>query len=230
MGETVWVYIPVQDLLIKRDKPEKIIKTFEIEKLDGEFLNRSLRLEYAIKNIPRTEEDEEYKFNEKMMDKFGDVWKTIRRVLFSTQHQKEGQPKFFCTILVDTKTGIGIRTIAYYEDIKKVSYELISYDEYQHRSIQDVFEDAQMVGDEEGARVTYFDVTMKDFVAAQVYHRIKLKFQKPEADKNADIDKEILKIVVYVFKTYNFGDFDAVDVNNVTSGYKVSFNKPAILE
>ena len=37
-------------------------------------------------------------------------------------------------------------------------------------------------------------------ITDEIKHRIKLRFQKPEATKNVDIDKEVLKIAVYCQK------------------------------
>ena len=63
----------------------------------------------------------------------------------------------------------------------------------------------------------------------QVMHRINLKFGKPEVDKNADVDKEIAKIITYVLKTYGLKDFTAVELNNLITQNKIILNRKAIL-
>jgi len=45
---------------------------------------------------------------------------------------------------------------------------------------------------------------LEEFIADQIQNRIKLKFQKPEVPANADIDKEVLKIVNYTLAAYQF--------------------------
>jgi hypothetical protein len=69
---------------------------------------------------------------------------------------------------------------------------------------------------------------MADFVIQQIEHRIKLKFQKGEFGKKADIDKEVLKATVYTIKAYDFKDFDEVELYNLTTNNKVTLNRAAI--
>jgi hypothetical protein len=72
---------------------------------------------------------------------------------------------------------------------------------------------------------------MEDFIAAQIRHRIKLKFQKPEVSGDyVDIDKEIIKIAVYTIKTYNFKDLSVVELNNLFTNNKLELNRQAIWE
>jgi hypothetical protein len=65
-------------------------------------------------------------------------------------------------------------------------------------------------------------------VAAQIQHRIKLKFEKPEVDKNADIDKEILKIAVYTIKTYGLRNFTSAELNNLVTQNRIILNQAAV--
>jgi hypothetical protein len=57
-----------------------------------------------------------------------------------------------------------------------------------------------------------------------------MKFQRPEVDKNADVDKEILKIVIATLKAYNFMDFNLVELDNVATANKIIMNQRAVLE
>lgn len=62
----------------------------------------------------------------------------------------------------------------------------------------------------------------------QIKHRIKLKFQKPEVDKNIDIDKEILKIIIYTIKTYDLRNFREVQLDNLVTENRVILNQAAV--
>ena len=228
VGETVWVYVPVKDIFVKSDKPEKYLERFAIEKINDDFKEESLRLEYAIKVVPEQEKYQDYKYNKDVMEKLNNVWKVLRRVVFSMERGTAKEPQFFCLVTADIKNGFEIKEIFYYLDLKKVSYEFISWDEYHHRSIQDTNISPEIIDDKEGLHLNYKDITMADFIAAQIQHRIKLKFQKPEVDKNADIDKEILKIIVYTIKTYNFRNFTAVELNNLLTSSKTILNQGAV--
>jgi len=228
VGETVWIYLPVEDLIVKTDKPEKYSEKFEVEQVKNEFNFDSLRSEYAIKTVPEEEKYQEYKYNKDVLDKINDVWKVLRRVIFSMECERAGEPKIFCLVTADIKNGFEMKEVFYYLDLKKVSYDFISWGEYQHRAIQETNVSAQIIDDKEGLHVDYKNITLADFIAAQIQHRIKLKFQKPEVDKNVDIDKEIMKIIVYTIKIYDFRDFTTVELINLLSNNKIILNQGAV--
>lgn len=228
IGQTLWVYLPLEDLIEKADKPEKYLERFEIEFNKGEFKESALKLTYLIKPVPEQEKYQEFKYNKAALEKINNVWKVIRRVLFSMKHSQQSGPQFFCLITADIKNGYMIKEIFYYLDVKKVSYEFISWTEYQHRTIQDMEIAPQIIGDKEGLNLDYKDITWKEFIAGQIQQRIKLKFQKPEVDKEVDIDKEILKIIVHTIKTYDFRDFSDAELNNLLTNNRIVLNRQAL--
>lgn len=230
VGETVWIYLPVENLFEKANKPEKYIDKFVIEKSGVEFIGSLLKVGYKIRPIPDEEKPQEFKYNKAVMEKVSNVWKVLRRVLFSMERPKKGEPKFFCLVTADIKNGFEMSELFYYLDLKKVSYGFISWNEYLHRAIQETDFLPEIIGDKEGLSIKYHDITMQDFIIRQIQHRIKLKFQKPEVDKTVDIDKEIKKIIIYVFKTYNFKDFSMVELNNLFTDTKIISNRLAIWE
>ncbi len=228
VGSTLWIYLPLEDIFEKSEKPEKYVERFEIKDNREDFQGGTLDLEYLIRPIADQEKTNELKYNKSALDKVNDVWKVVRRVLFSMERLKGNEPQFFVMVTADIKNGFEIKEISYIEDLKKVSYEFISWGEYQHRTIQDTAISPAIVGDKEGLHLDYQDITMQNFIAAQIRQRIKLKFQKPEVDKSADIDKEILKIVVYTLKTYSFKDFSSVELNNLLTNNKIILNQAAV--
>jgi hypothetical protein len=228
VGETIWVYLPIEDLLKESDKAQKYTEKFEVGLLDNKFEDNSLQLEYSIKNTPEIEKTQQVDYNKSMAEKMNNVWKVIRRVILSMDRSRPDVPKFYCLITADIKNGFEIRDLCYYEDLKKVTYEFISWGEYQHRAIQDVIQSEEILGDTQGLHVQYKNITWKDFLSSQIIHRIKLKFQKPEVDKDADIDKEIIKVIVYTLKTYDYRDFTTVEINNLLTNNKITLNQGAI--
>ena len=230
VGDTLWVYLPVEDLLAKSDKPEKYVEKFVLERTEALPDSSSLKFEYLIKPIEDREKTQEYKYNKLVLEKINNVWKVLRRVVFSLDRSKTGEPKFYSLVAADIKNGFAMKEVFYYLDLKKVSYEYISWGEYQHRAIQDVDLNPQFIGDKEGNYVDYKNITMREFIMGQILHRIKLKFQKPEVDKNANIDKEIIKIIAYTTKIYDFKDFDAVELENLVSKNRIILNQAALLE
>jgi hypothetical protein len=210
------------------DKPAKYIERFAIEQNSESLENGVFKLEYNIKSVPEQEKFQQIKINEAVFKKINGVLTVLRRVLFSIDPKKAGEPKFFSVVCADIKNGIEIRQLACYLDLKKVSYGFIGVEEYQHRSIQDLNIEPRAIGDKQGLYIDYKDISMGQFIASQIQHRIKLKFNRPEVDKNADIDKEIIKVVVYTIKAYNFKDFSTVELNNLITNNKITLNQQAV--
>jgi hypothetical protein len=131
-GRTLWLYLPLEDLFQKADKPEKYFERFEITNNQAEFKDGSLRLNYLIKAIPEKEKLQQYKYNKETFEKINKVWKVIRRITFSMAHSGKSEPQFFCLVTADIKNGFQMKETFYYLDLKKVSYEYISWGEYQH--------------------------------------------------------------------------------------------------
>jgi hypothetical protein len=69
---------------------------------------------------------------------------------------------------------------------------------------------------------------MEEFIAAQIKSRTRLKFQKPEVDRKADMDKEVLKVTAATLKIYDYKDFRQVSLNNLRTGEKIILNEGAI--
>jgi len=228
-GATLWIYLPLEDIYAKKDKPEKYLERFIIEENKNEFKDNGFRLEYLIKPIPEEEKLDEYKYNKDALDKINNTWKVLRRVLFSMERSKGQEPQFFWLVTADIKYGFLMKELFYLTDLKKVSYEFISWTEFQHRTIQDMENNFGIIGDKEGKVLDYKEANLADFIAMQIQHRIKLKFQKPEVKEGADIDKEITKIIANTVRIYDFRDFSEVELSNLASKNKLILNRAALL-
>ncbi|MEI6631851.1 MAG: hypothetical protein WCL25_04485 [bacterium] len=229
VGQTLWIYLPVENMFTKSDKPEKYSERFAVDYAQGEFKESLFKMEYLVRPVPETMKQQGYKYDKAVSEKVNNVWKVLRRVIFSTDHSKNNAPKFFYMITADTKNGFKIQELFYSLDLKKVSYGYISWSEYQHRSIQETQLSPFIIGDKQGLHLNYKDITMEEFLSRQISHRIKLKFQKTEVEKNADIDKEIYKIIAHTLKIYNFKDFTAVELNNLLTRDKAVLSKADVL-
>jgi len=229
VGSTLWIYLPIPEGIVeKSNKPEKFIERFVIEQNNNELKDEIVSVNYLIKPVPEQEKLQDMKYSKAAFDRINNVWKVLRRVIFSMEHLEQNSPKFFVTVTADTKNGFLIKEIFYYPDFKKVSYELMSWGEYQHRAIQETEVSPKIIGDTQGLNLKYSDISFEDFILQQIQHRIRLKFQKPEAEKNADIDKEILKIIRYTLKAYGFKDFSTLELNNLATVRKITLNQTAV--
>lgn len=229
LGSTFWVYLPLENIVSKPDKPEKYVERFLLEDKKNSLDEKILKVNYLVR--PTTEKDklQEMALNKSVNEKIFNVLQVIRRVLFSMGNSKQDIPQFFCIVTADIRNGFELKQIFYFLDLKKLSYSFISQTEYQHRIIQDTAISAEIIGDRTGSHLNYRDITLEEFIADQIQSRIKLKFQKPEVEASADIDKEVLKIVTYTLNAYQFKDFALLEMANLANGTKIILNQTAIL-
>ena len=229
VGSTLWVYLPLENIVSKPDKPEKYVERFLLEDEKNSLDEKILKVNYLVRPTTEKEKQQEMALDKSVNEKIFNVLQVIRRVLFSMGNSKQDIPQFFCIVTADIKFGFEIKQIFYFLDLKKLSYSFISQTEYQHRIIQDTAISAEIIGDRTGNHLNYRDITLEEFIADQIQNRIKLKFQKPEVQANADIDKEVLKIVTYTLDAYQFKDFTLAEIANLATGRKVVLNQAAIL-
>ena len=229
VGQTLWVYIPLENIITKPQNPEKYIERFLVEDKKNTLSEGILRVSYSIKPVAEKEVKQEMSLDKKVNEKIFNVLQVIRRVLFSTDNSKTNNPLFFCIVTADIKNGFQIKQIFHLLDLKKISYGFISQTEYQHRIVQDTLVSALIIGDSQGTHLDYQNITLEDFIASQIQNRIRIKFQKPEVEKNVDIDKEVLKIVSYTVDAYNFRNFTLLEMVNLLNARKTIFNRAAVL-
>jgi len=227
VGQTLWIYLPIEGILenTSANKPQKYWERFEIKDNKSDFKNGLFQVTYNVKRVPEKERVQETGYNKEALEKINDVWKVLRRIVFSMKETEA--PKFFFLVTSDIQYGFTIAEIFYFQDIKKVSYSLISMTEYQHRSINQMEISPQVIGDKEGKFLNYRDIPMEEFIAMQIENRIRLKFQKPEVDKNANIDKEVLKAVNDTLEIYDAKKYKVFlnNTNSPANKLKSSLNK-----
>jgi len=228
-GRTFWVYMPLENIITKSQKPEKYTERFLVEDRKNQFNERVLRINYLIKPVPETEKQQDMSLDKSVNTKIFNVLQVIRRVLFSMDNSEvKNNPLFFCIVTADIANGFELKQTFHCLDLKKISYGFISQTEYQHRIVQDTEISPQIIGDREGRHLVYQDITLEDFLAGQIQGRIRMKFQKPEVEKNVDIDREVSRVVSLTLNTYAFKDFALVEMTNLATGAKIILNQTAI--
>lgn len=229
IGDSLWVYMPLENIISKPAKPEKYIERFTLEERGNALDEKILKINYLIRSTAEKEKEQEVTIDKSVNEKIFNVLQVIRRVLFSMDNLKKDAPLFFCIVTADIKNGFELKQIFHLMDLKKLSYGIISQTEYQHRIIQSTAISPQIINDLEGRHLDYRQITLDEFIADQIQSRIRLKFGKPEVEKNADIDKEVLKIVASTLNIYEFKDFNFVELMNLVTGAKVVLNQAAVL-
>jgi hypothetical protein len=228
VGQTLWVYVPLEDILEKDKKPEKYPERFRISENENELNSGYLILNYLIKPVPERQKKQEYKFSKASMEKIGNVSEVLRRVILSMDPKARDGIKFFYLVAADIKNAFEIRELIYCRDMIKVVYKFISPGEYHHRVAYDSRQSFKIVGDKEGRHLNYKNITMGEFITQQIKHRINLKFQKPEAKQGADIDKEIAGIIIETLKIYAFRKVDSAELNNLVTQNKIILKQAEI--
>ena len=229
-GQTLWIYLPLgEDLFVDSDKPQESISRFDFKHAEGILRKKTLNFVYDIREIPETKESQNKKFNPKAGEKINKVLRCVRRVIFSLKRQKNG-PQFFVVVATDTKNGFELIDTTYIDDLKKVLYEMISWIEYQYRTVEDLKLAPEAIGDLTGKHLEFYDVDFERFLIEQIKQRLRVKFNRSELPKGVDIEKEVLKSIRNVFEIYNFDDFLLLDMHNLASDKKISFSRAMVLE
>ena len=233
IGQTLWIYLPLEeDLFVDSDKPQESISRFDFKHAEGILKEKTLNFVYDIREIPETKESQNKKFNPEAGKKINKVLRCVRRVVFSLKREING-PRFFTVVTADTKNGFELTDTTYIDDLKKVLYEMISWTEYQYRTVEDIKLAPEAIGDLEGEHLEFHDVNFERFLIDQIKQRLRIKFSRsselPKAG-SVDIEKEVLKSIKTVFKIYNFSDFLTLDIYNLASEKKISFSKAMVLE
>lgn len=224
VGQTLWIYLPFKRIFEKSDKPEKKIEKFRVALNTYNFVTGGLRVTYLIRVVPQIERIQEDRIIKSVFEKINKVGLVMRRAIFSMDKKNKESIKFCCLVIADIKNGFEMRQLFYCQDISKVSYRIISPLEYQHRVSFTSALLPKIINDREGRYIDYKNVSLKDFVAEQIKHRINLKFQESEVDQDADIDKEIEKIVIETINIYGFKGFKEVELNNLFRDEKIALN------
>ncbi len=195
-------------------------------------------------------------FDEAMIDKLRNIFSTIGRVLVSA----DKTPEFFALVVSDTKIGLDYTIIGNVLDMKKSYIEYIPLAEANRRYVVRLKMEPLAINDAAGNHIMVYDVEMPDFLSEQIAQRIGAKFQdewwkkyfkvenseggftnnvfyftysiKPAAkpEKEIDIKNEILKIIAYCIKTYEFRDFSTIEIIDTGKKEKTVISKAAIWE
>lgn len=228
--QTLYVYLPLEEeIFIESDKPQEYLKLFEVTSIESSFHDDTISFGYNIKAIPEAKEAQNKKINPLVSKKMQQVFSALRRVLFSLKHSEDG-PKFFIIATADIKNGVEILETTYIDDFRKVLYGMLSWTEYQHRSLQDIKISLEAIGDLEGKHLEFRDVDFSEFLVEQIKQRLRIKFNRPEVEKGADIDREVLKSIKNVLEIYNFKEVNLLELNNLVTNNKVYLSRAALLD
>lgn len=209
-------------------------------------LTKILDKEYGIK--------EDKIFDEEMMDKLRNILITIGRVLVNSDYA----PEFYALVASDINLGIDYTLIGNTLDIKKSQANFIPWTEANRRYVIRLNMAEEAIGDTKGWHIQTYDIRLPDFLAEQMAQRIGARFRDEGLKKYFEIEKsegrflnntfileyslqelakpgqeidvkeEMLKIISYCLKTYDFKDFSMIELTDLVTGNKLALSYAAI--
>ena len=209
-------------------------------------LDKILDKDYGVK--------EDKIFDEEMTNKLRNILTTIGRVLISSNYT----PEFFALVASDIKIGLDYTLIGNVLDIKKSYAGYIPWPEANRRYVIKFNLSPEAIGDTTGKHLAAYNLTLADFLAEQMAQRIGYQFQgegrkkyfkleKSEGkflngtfslnyaikqiaqpDREIDMKKEVLDIITYCIKTYEFKDFSTLEVTDLLTQEKLILGNVAI--
>ncbi|MDD5432951.1 MAG: hypothetical protein PHO70_08240 [Candidatus Omnitrophica bacterium] len=210
-------------------------------------LDKLLHKDYGVK--------EDKFFDDEITEKLRNIITTTGRVLISS----DNAPEFYAILASDIQSGIDYTMIGNVMDIKKSYAGTIPMMEANRRYVVDFKAAPEAIGDLTGNHLKGRNITLPVFLAEQIAQRISFRFQdewlkdyfKVESStgkfgkytfkieyeitqikkppKKIIIKNEVLDIIAYCLKTYDFKDFSMVEVTDLATKERSDLSKAVIL-
>ncbi len=220
VGNTLWIYLPFEKDIFQL-KANRFGQTNRclIGYLESDFTEKVFYFEYQIMPLLKTEEAKGYTYSltESMGEDFQNLLNVIYRVYFNAQEE----PEFYVLVMADIINGVEIIYTIYGLDLKKIYNHAIPGEEYYKRIPQDIKGDLAIIHDRSGRHLSYREIEMGEFLAKQIAQRIRIKFIGTEDICDAP-EEEILKIIAYCLRAYQFKDYRKVIMINLLTGIQMT--------
>ena len=199
----------------------------------------TLWLYIPLERIFKEKFNPEDPFEEESLNKIRNVMTVMSRVVLSA----DKKPGFYVMVISDIKNlGADYTLIGQVLDIDKSNSGYIHWSDMDKRYIKSFVFNPQAMGDKEGKHLQFYNVTLKDFMTNQILQRIQTKVNQIDKDskiytlkaafdgnhflmrynisiKNqavqpVDLHQQILEIIAFVIRNYEFEDFKYVDITD----------------
>lgn len=181
-------------------------------------------------------------FDDTIIEKARNILTSISRVLLSS----DKAPEFFVLVLSDIKLGLDYSLTANFMDIKRSAAGGIPWSDANKRYVMGFEQSVNGIGDTRGEHLKVYDISLAEFLSRQIAQRMRIFFQDERVkkifkmkeinavfndgkltidysisrisveDKELNISEEILAIVTYCIKSYEFKDFSEVVIKDLT--------------
>ncbi len=224
LRNTVWIYAPFDDDLMKvSSTPEGARKSDMGEEHPGVKYLESVHNERRFKITYDIRPDKNYVQTPGYRLGYSSAYQKISQAILTSvsraYFEPTDTPQFFVTVIADVKNGVEMENIFYLDDLKRyMAFGALPQEEFLKRSIYEARGKSDWIGDSEGRHLAYNEITMPEFLAKQMMTRISFKYQKSSFPPSADTRGEILNAVAETLKSYNFTDFNYVELRDLSSG------------
>ncbi|MCK4882588.1 MAG: hypothetical protein KAS92_06160 [Candidatus Omnitrophica bacterium] len=128
-------------------------------------------------------------------------------------------PNIFVIVMADIENGIESRIFLHLKDLRRAATDATFHEEYAKRVISDhPFGDPAIVGDQAGAHVDFHEITIPEFLAKQIVFRVNFKYTRSAFPPSDDSVAEILKAAATTVASYDFKEFSAVELQDLSNG------------
>ncbi len=232
---TVWVYLPLDgnmlELKAAAATPPPTVQVqegFAIQNLAVTSKEKIFDIEYDIASIRKYPKNSSYAFS--YSEEFSKKYSEVRSSIFRAYADLAKPPDFFVILLADIKTGLEIKTLLYFGDLKRGMSDPSFSEEFQRRNITDEpAGDTEIIGDKEGRHVKFREVSWEEFIRLQIQAQIRFQYQQSSLTAPDDVRAAIQKITAQVMTTYNFTDFEAVQFKDLGNNETVTVPKDELL-
>lgn len=224
LSNTLWTYVPLDDDLMKvSSTPEGARKSDmgeehpSVKYLESVHNDRRFKITYDI------HPDKNYLQSPGYRLAYSSAYQKISQQVLAgvsrAYFEAADAPQFFVVVIADVKNGVEMENIFYLEDLKQyMAFGALPQEEFVKRSIYEARGKTDWIGDAQGRHLAYTEITLPEFLAKQIATRINFKYQKSSFPPSADTRGEILKVVAETFKSYNFTDFNYVELRDLATG------------
>lgn len=224
IGNTFWIYLPYQKDIF-RFEANRFAQTTKcaIGHVEGDFSNRRFYFEYEVIPLSKSPEDKGYTQNlaEEIHEDFNNLWNVIYRVYFNA----EQQPEFYVIAMADITNGVEMIQTIYNEDLKRGYNSVFSPDEFSKRILRDLRGSLAIINDKTGRHLTYKTINLSRFLTKQIVQRIRFESIAINSKLCSVPEEEILIIISYCMRTYEFKDFDEVTLRNLSSESQITISR-----
>ncbi len=222
VDNTLWIYVPFEDDLLAlkgtKDGPmmiKEVSETPAIHFLDAKFENNSFVIDYDIgtmRSYPKS-----FGYASTYSEAFQSVQQGLYMALLGAFddvrddpiHKK---PEFIYMIVADMKTGLEVESLIYFDDLKHMMH---AQEEFQKRVVSEVRGHEQIIGDTEGKHLVLTPITLPEFLAKQMKHRINFKYTRSTFPPTEDALTEVQMQIKTVLELYEFNNFDNIVINDL---------------